>query len=454
MDTTQDLPIDEQLREEAGEEPAFIVPAENVEVAEDALKSAPIDDDDDMEEEEEKIDQGNDGEANSAVDIVEDMSIFRLEKVHTDSLFSVDAIPITLGAEKALAIASGGGDDRAYLTFVSSSDQSSKVMRCAHDHTDSVSCVSFNRSGEVSDSSGLMLAVGSFDGTVQLYDVQKAAVDAMNNVDIVSKGRQLDGPSDIEWIAWHPKGGTVLLAGSSDATVWMWFATNGKCLQVFVGHEGEVTDGCFTKDGKFAVTISTDMTMRIWAPKTGLSRHVFRNQGGNRFAEAPLLCLDLGGGTDGQLAIVGAEDGTAWIVHLANKKILTCLSHCSEGDLRSVEAVGFAPNSVNVNWCATAGVDGTLKIWDLTNNQCRQVCKHNKSAVTRIRWHKNLPLVYSAASDGVIRVWDARNGALVKHLTGHNEVINDMRVVPNSEGEQDIIVSGSDDHSLKVFTVS
>ena len=51
MDTTQDLPIDEQLREEAGEEPAFIVPAENVEVAEDALKSAPIDDDDDMEEE-------------------------------------------------------------------------------------------------------------------------------------------------------------------------------------------------------------------------------------------------------------------------------------------------------------------------------------------------------------------------------------------------------------------
>merc|ERR1711976_443964 len=39
----------------------------------------------------------------------------------------------------------------------------------------------------------------------------------------------------------------------------------------------------------------------------------------------------------------------------------------------SVEAVGFSPSQPN--WCATGGVDGKLKIWDLTRDgQCRQVC--------------------------------------------------------------------------------
>ncbi len=35
----------------------------------------------------------------------------------------------------------------------------------------------------------------------------------------------------MEWLTWHSKG-NVLLAGSSDGTVWMWLATSGACMQV------------------------------------------------------------------------------------------------------------------------------------------------------------------------------------------------------------------------------
>ena len=163
------------------------------------------------------------------------------------------------------------------------------------------------------------------------------------------------------------------------------FYTNESNLRLyFTILEGEVTAGSFSQNGKFALTCGTDATLRIWAPKTGLSRHVFRNQGGERFSEAPLLCLATGGGPDGHLAIAGSEDGTAWVVNLSSKRVIGCLDHCSEGDLRSVEAVGFAPSTINLNWCATGGVDGKMKVWDLSNNQCRHVCMHgDKAAITR-----------------------------------------------------------------------
>ena len=73
--------------------------------------------------------------------------------------------------------------------------------------------------------------------------------------------RTLEGPSDVDWLAWHNKG-NVLLAGSSDGTVWMWLAATGACMQVFAGHEGAVTCGIFTPDGRSVVTGGADATVQ------------------------------------------------------------------------------------------------------------------------------------------------------------------------------------------------
>merc|ERR1712137_148071 len=107
--------------------------------------------------------------------------------------------------------------------------------------------------------------------------------------------------------------------------------------------------------------------------------------------------------------------------------------------------------------------DGVLKIWDHANNgQCRQVCKvppseGNEDAkaggVTRLRWHPTLPFVFTACSDGTVRVWDARNGTIVHTLTGHADMINaiDCNFVSNSGVS--LIVSGSDDNTVRLFEV-
>lgn len=280
----------------------------------------------------------------------------------------------------------------------------------------------------------------------------------------------------------------VLLAGSiSDGTIWMYHTPTSQCLQVFVGHENGVTTGAFTPDGKFVVTAGQDGTVRIWAPKKGLCKHVFRLmdhlKGMEEEGPGPgLTCLAVGGGQDGQLAIAGGEDGNAYVVHVQGKKVVSTLTHFedsapgattkSEGDdgmgdeeeeseARSVEAVGFCPANIpgTAHWCATGGVDGVLKIWNLNvgggggTAQLRQRCTREdvKAGITRLKWHNSLPLVLASYTDGCVCVWDVRVGKVVECLTGHDDMINDMDVCFVDGSNASVVVTGSDDKCVKVF---
>ena len=519
------------------DEPAFIDPATVEEVQVDLDGDEPMSDDDDDDDNEDgrgaaSASRGGgataaaaatDGTNRPKAAAAPDMSVATL-RCHAGPVYSVATYFDAKSG--ALRIVSGGGDDRAYLHSVATSSVAPAAGEAAaagpagprvttiplkHAHTDSVSSVAIN-SRYVDDSakgkaSQHLLAVGSYDGTIILYD-------AISGDEV----QTFDGPTDVEFVTFHPKGGTVILAGSiSDGTVWMYHAPSRKCLQVFVGHEGGggdggggggqggVSAGTFTPDGKFALSAGMDGTLRIWAPRTGLCRHTFRlaADSGAGDARAGLTCLEVNGGPDGQLAVVGSEDGLAYVVHLAGKKIAAALRHYDEipggtaarraaagastaaagGDgmdvddedadgeeeLRSVEAVAFASGAVNPNWVATGGVDGSLKVWDVTHGgqgQCRQICRPPPddggavAGVTRILWHSTLPLILASYTDGAVRMWDARDGSLITTLTGGHAgvMINGMSAefvgADAPDGGTAVVVTAVDDGAVRVFEVN
>jgi len=116
-------------------------------------------------------------------------------------------------------------------------------------------------------------------------------------------------------------------------------------------------------------------------------------------------------------------------------------------------------------------VDGVLKIWDLANNgQCRQVCRiarepqdtvenqvdapnASPGGITRLQWHPALPVVFTSATDGAVYIWDARNGRLLQKVTGNADVVNAMSISFLEDGTRAVIVSGSDDQSVRMFEV-
>ncbi|KAL3792554.1 hypothetical protein HJC23_005524 [Cyclotella cryptica] len=508
--------------EDYDETPSFIDMSSAVEVNLPETGEEPMDDDDEDDGHNANEAQHTSNDDNMMQDAEEEaVPIVDQSKVtitsHGDAVYAVSAYYDN--ASKILSIVSGAGDDRAFLHFVSSSNNDNstaaashppivRTIPLSHAHTDSISCVSFNTPYIHSDVSGKpqrnLLAVGSYDGSIVLYDGKDGSL-----------VKVLEGPSDVEWCCFHPKGGTKVLSillfkASVSLNIFL-----SQCIalthirsplhqsssalqkpvatQVLLAERG-VTAGAFTPDGKWVVSAGQDGTVRVWAPKTGMSKHVFRlvdggGRGGMEDEEegsgGGLTCLAVGGGQDGQLAIAGGEDGNAYVVHVSGKKLVATLTHFEgnsvtapgrldgnedmqddeggeEGEARSVEAVGFCPSNITgtAHWCATGGVDGALKIWNLNVGggsggaaQLRQRCIREdvKAGITRLKWHNSLPLVIASYTDGCVCVWDARVGKVAECLTGHEDMINDMDACFVDGTSSSIIVTGSDDKAVKVF---
>lgn len=179
---------------------------------------------------------------------VVDMSVCSFSR-HGQSVYCVAIHPSIPGV-----VITGGGDDMGYIwTYESSQSSSFRVIKevTLDGHKDTVSTVSFNHDG-------VLALTGSFDGTIRVWETTGGGLKTV-----------LEGPEDIEWAEWHPKGNAIV-AGSNDGTIWMWLVDTNQCLQVFSGHDGKVTCGMFSKDGKFVISGGEDGTIRVWMPKTGI----------------------------------------------------------------------------------------------------------------------------------------------------------------------------------------
>jgi ribosome assembly protein SQT1 len=66
------------------------------------------------------------------------------------------------------------------------------------------------------------------------------------------------------------------------------------------GHDGPVTCGCFSKDGKLVCSGGEDGSVRVWLPKSGVCKHVFANHFGHA-SMVTVLCSN----EDGDLLLSG-----------------------------------------------------------------------------------------------------------------------------------------------------
>ncbi|KAI4350270.1 hypothetical protein L6164_004741 [Bauhinia variegata] len=334
------------------------------------------------------------------------------DSVHIFTGHSGELYTVVCSPTDATLVATGGGDDRGFLWKIGQGDWASELQG----HKDSVSGLVFSYDGQ-------LLASGSLDGIVQVWD-------GSGNLKV-----SLEGPGGgIEWLRWHPKG-HLLLAGSEDSTVWMWNADRGAFLNTFVGHGGSVTCGDFTPNGKIICTGSDDASLRIWNPVSGESTYVVQ---GHPYHTNGLTCLAIS--SSSTLALTGSKDGSVHFVNITTGQVISTVAPHSD----SIECVGFAPSD---SWAAIGSMDQKLVIWDIEHSLSRSTSDH-EDGVSCLAW-LGASYVATGCVDGNVRLWDSRSGECARTFRGHSDAIQSLSVSANG----DYIVSASLDGTARVFEV-
>lgn len=377
---------------------------------------------DDEDEDQQPIDGDDLGPGEDIV--YEDNSIQHFP-THQGSVFTVASHPT------APIIASGGEDDLGYIWDYNTGEEIVKLTG----HTDSVSSIGFSSDGE-------MLATGGMDGKVRVW--KRVGKEDWKKWTFLT---ELQGPDEVVWIRWHPKG-PVLLAGSNDSTVWLWQLPSGNTMQVFAGHTGPVQSGSFTPDGKRIITGDGDGTLIFWDPRS--PSPIFKLSSSDaRFDVESVISLAVNPAST--LAVVGGANGSVRVVSLSKGEVVGALGGHKESE--SVEAIAFV-DLAGAGQVGTGGVvvtgatDGKACIWDLSTMRLRATLEHEDAITTLL----NLPspkshLIVSASADKTLRTWDARNGTLVREHKGHHGPVLGAAVGAGG----DVVVSAGDDGVCLVF---
>lgn len=277
---------------------------------------------------------------------------------------------------------------------------------------------------------GTRIVSGSSDRTVRLWD-------AHNGKPI---GAPLEGHTlQVLSVAFSPDG-TRIVSGSLDKTLRLWDASTRQQIGAPLdGNENAVASVAFSPDGKRIVSGGWDKTLRLWDASTGYPIGApMQTYGGriNSVAFSPDGARIVSGGSDKMLRMWKGKPG---------ESIGTPLGMHQD----AVFMVSFSPDGTRI---VSGSFDKSLQLWNAsTGSPIGKRMRGHDEAVTSAAFNPAGTLIVSGSLDKTLRLWDANSGQVVgRPLRGHEEGVYGAAFSPDGTR----IVSGGSDGTLRLWDAS
>lgn len=221
----------------------------------------------------------------------------------------------------------------------------------------------------------------------------------------------------------------LIASGSSDKTIILWDADKGQLIQRLGGHAGKVLFVAFSPDGQTVASAGEDKLIKFWNVKTGKEEATLTGH------SSEVWCVNFS--PDGStLASAEAQTIKLWEVKTRSEK-------------KSIRAPGsvfllFSTDGVTL---ASAHTDKTIKLWNWKEGQLLKTLTGHEGYVSSLAFTEDGATLASASKDKTIKIWEIQNVKARQTLTGHQDSIETLSFSPGGN----TLISGGRDQSIRVW---
>jgi ribosome assembly protein 4 len=208
--------------------------------------------------------------------------------------------------------------------------------------------------------------------------------------------------------------GSLLLTGAGDKTARLWDLTTESPLHTLVGHSGWVL--CAEWEGRERRIATGDMSgeVRIWDASDSTNGKVGRAAWGSKTAAQ----------------VEEEREDKETKLKSAEKRALrhvTPRNHLLKGHAKWITSLAWEPIHLNPTnpRLASSSKDGTVRVWNPATKLCQYALGGHTASVNVVRWGGR-GLLCTASSDRSVKIWDAKDGKLIRTLSDHAHWVNTL----------------------------
>ena len=226
-------------------------------------------------------------------------------------------------------------------------------------------------------------------------------------------------------ISFSPDGKTIA-CGAADKIVRRINIGDGKVLTEFKAHSDWVLATCFTLDGKQIVSAGRDKAIKLIDGASGR----FVDDINNPLEQ--VLCMSRAPAED--KVLYGGDLGNARLYKISDNQARTAgrvdtnLLASYERQPGAVNAIAFSPDGQRV----ALGSTGEVRVYPAadnvatgykrspkvkTNSAAQLIMSGNSGAVFGVAWKGDGTVIATAGADGIVRLFDAETGELIKQFS-------------------------------------